>query len=143
METLSLASGLKVDLPIIISIFTVFTLLHHLIFGLIYSKLADGFGMQEKKSWAWLPVMNLVLFYQIVQTDKKSKNTKAFLVLTSLFLAILPGVPFIYLLSGETQMGVIVGAVNMIILQVFFYGYGMMRFNEIFARRIGDMSAYK
>ncbi|MER2106021.1 MAG: hypothetical protein ABS949_03700 [Solibacillus sp.] len=143
MDVLSLSSGLKVDLPIIVIIFTVFTLLHHLIFGIIYSKLADGFGMGDKMSWAWLPIMNLVLFYKIVQTDRKSRNTKAFLVLTSLFLAVLPGVPFIYLLSGEVQMGVIVGAVNMIILQVFFYGYGMMRFNEIFARRIGNLSAYK
>lgn len=137
MDILSFSNGLKVDLPIIVVIFTVFTLLHHLIFGLIYSKLADGFGMQDKKSWAWLPIFNLVLFYQIVQTDRKSKNTKFFLVLTSLFLAILPGVPFIYLLSGVVQTGIIVGAVNMIILQVFFYGYGMLRFNEIFARRIG------
>lgn len=140
MDVLTLASNLTVDLPIIVVIFTVFTLLHHLIFGLIYSKLAEGFGMGDKKGWAWLPVMNLVLFYKIVQTDKKSKNTKAFLVLTSLFLAILPGVPFIYLLSGEVQYGIIVGAVNMIILQVFFYGYGMMRFNEIFARRISGIS---
>lgn len=143
MDIFGLSSNLKVDLPLIMVIFTVFTLLHHLIFGLIYSKLAEGFNMQDKKSWAWLPIMNLVLFYQIVQTDKKSKNTKAFLVLTSLFLAILPGVPFIYLLSGEVQSGIIVGAVNMIILQVFFYGYGMMRFNEIFARRIGVASTNK
>lgn len=143
MDVLSLTSNLTVGLPIIVIIFTVFTLLHHLIFGLIYSKLAEGFGMQDKKSWAWLPIMNLVLFYQIVQTDKKSKNTKAFLVITSLFLAVLPGVPFIYLLLGEVQYGIIVGAVNMIILQVFFYGYGMMRFNEIFARRIGGVSTNK
>lgn len=143
MDFLNFTSGAKVDLPIILIIFTIFTLLHHLIFGLIYSKLADGFGMQSKMSWAWLPILNLVLFYKIVQTDRKSKNTKMFLVLTSLFLAVLPGVPFIYLLQGEVQTGIIVGAVNMIILQVFFYGYGMMRFNEIFSRRINGISSYE
>lgn len=128
--------GVQIDLSLIVLIFTVFTFLQHMMYGMIYSKLIDGLGMYDKKLWAWIPVLNLVVFYLIVQSDKTSQNTKTLLVVASLFLAILPITPWIFILQGNAETGLILGAVNMIILQVFFYGYGILRFNKIFESRI-------
>ncbi|WP_332646768.1 hypothetical protein [Lysinibacillus sp. 54212] len=132
-------NGMGVNVGLIVVIFTVFTLLQHLLFGLIYNKLVEGLGMHDKKLWAWLPVLNLMLFYKIVQEDKGSQNTKTLLVVASLFLAVLPAVPLIYIYQGQVETGIIFGAVNMIILQVFFYGYGITRFNGIFDRKLSGI----
>lgn len=132
-------NGMDVNVGLIVVIFTVFTLLQHLLFGLIYSKLVEGLGMHDKRIWAWLPVLNLMLFYSIVQGDKGSQNTKSLLVVASLFLAVLPAVPLIYIYQGQVETGIIFGAVNMIILQVFFYGYGITRFNAIFDRKLSGI----
>ncbi|MEK4229366.1 hypothetical protein [Solibacillus sp. FSL H8-0538] len=138
MDSFVATNSLQVNVGLIVLIFTVFTLLQHLIFGLIYSKLVDGLGMEGKKLWAWLPGLNLLLFYVLVKEDKGSQNAKTLLIVASLFLAILPAVPLIYLYQGNVESGIIFGAVNMIILQVFFYGYGVTRFNRVFDRRFGS-----
>lgn len=135
MET-SIISGVQIDLGLIIMIFTIFTLLQHSIFGMIYSKLVDGLGMHDKKMWAWIPILNLMLFYKIVQSDKASQNTKSLLVIASVFLAILPATPWLLILTEQAAPGLVLGAVNMIILQVFFYGYGIWRINKIFDHRL-------
>lgn len=140
METTAISS-VQIDFGLIVLIFTVFTLLQHMIFGMIYSKLIDGLGMHDKKMWAWIPVLNLMVFYRIVQSDKSSQNTKTLLVMASIFLAILPITPWIFILQGNAETGLILGAVNMILLQVFFYGYGIWRFNKIFERRLNGVRA--
>lgn len=126
----SIGANGQISLELIVIIFTVFTLLQHLVFGMIYSKVAAQLRVNVPNYWAWLPVLNLVVFYKVVHSDYTSSNTKTFLVIASLLLAILPGVPLIYIFNGQAETGVILGAVNMIILQLFFYGYGMYRMSN-------------
>lgn len=127
---ISIGANGHISLELIIIIFTVFTLLQHLVFGMIYSKLVRHLNLNIPLYWAWLPVLNLVVFYKVVHSDYTSSNTKTMLVITSLLLAILPAVPLIYIYQGQAETGVIFGAVNMIILQLFFYGYGMYRMSN-------------
>ena len=126
----SFSGSSQISLSLIVIIFTVFTLLQHLIFGMIYSKLIRHLQINVPLIWAWLPAFNLVVFYKIVQSDYSSSNTKFFLVTAAMLLAILPAVPLIYIYQGQSDVGVIFGAVNMIILQLFFYGYGMYRMSN-------------